>query len=525
MKKLPIVALIGQTNAGKSSILNRMAHRNIAIVAREEGTTRDNVVAKIDDAFILVDTAGLKDPKDEFEASIQDQILDAIESADVILVTLDSSKYFDHRDAKIAKDALRSGKPVLLVLNKCDLGESLPLNEFRALGIAPENTYYVSATTGQGIVNLQKALEFVLSGTGVAPARRHGRSAPSSSTKGRPLGVASIRNASVSSARLLQRSVVTSGHPLEKDSKSLLRLALIGRPNVGKSSLFNTLSKKQQAIVSSRQGTTRDVNRVSVKYKGRQLEIMDTAGLRRPGKREVGIEKFSAIRTLAAIEEADICCLLVDATEPHAKLDQTLAGQIVEAGKGIIVVVTKVDLIDTRSATSETVSHEPYEASEVSEPRNDERERTRLKKVQTSVIDDILNQLERDFDFLPYAPVVLTSSETGENATQLFELALQIDEARHTEVKTSELNKILNEAAVSHPPAGLKNTRPKPKYVVQTDVCPPWFVVHGHDLGLLHWSWKRFLERKIREKYPFIGTPIMLSYRSDNKNDTEEINN
>ena len=123
MKKMPIVALIGQTNAGKSSILNRMARKNIAIVAREEGTTRDNVVAKIDDSFILIDTAGLKDPSDEFEASIQDQILDAIESADVILVTLDSSKYFDHRDAKIAKDALRSSKPVFLVLNKCDLGE------------------------------------------------------------------------------------------------------------------------------------------------------------------------------------------------------------------------------------------------------------------------------------------------------------------------------------------------------------------------------------------------------------------
>ena len=235
--------------------------------------------------------------------------------------------------------------------------------------------------------------------------------------------------------------------------------------------------------MSSKQGTTRDVNRVSVKYKGRELEILDTAGLRKPGKREVGIEKFSAIRTLAAIEEADICCLLVDATEPHAKLDQTLAGQIVEAGKGIIMVVTKVDLLKSSAEDSNT----------------------------------LLDDLERDFDFLPFAPVVLTSSETGENVTRLFELALQIDESRHQEVKTSELNKILGDAMVSHPPAGLKNTRPKPKYIVQTDTCPPWFVVHGHDLGLLHWSWKRFLERKIREKYPFIGTPIMFSFRNDQK--------
>lgn len=445
MSRLPIVALIGQTNAGKSSILNRMAHKNIAIVAREEGTTRDNVMATIDNSFVLIDTAGLKDPADDFEASIQDQIQDAIEAADVILVTLDSSKYFDHRDAKIAKDALRSGKPVYLVLNKCDLGDSLPLTEFRALGVAPERTFYVSATTGQGINKLKEVL---------------------------PKGKAS--NASNS-----------------------LKIALIGRPNVGKSSLFNSLGKKQQAVVSSQQGTTRDVNRVMVRYKGRDIEILDTAGLRKPGKREVGIEKFSAIRTLAAIEEADICCLLVDSTEPHSKLDQSLAGQIVEAGKGIIMVVTKSDLLKDAEPTNffgeENISNR-------------------------TAADFLLDNLEHDYNFLPYAPVIITSSQTGANVTQIFELALEIDAARHTEVKTSELNKILAAAVVEHAPAGLKNTRPKPKYIVQTDTCPPWFVVHGHDLGLLHWSWKRYLERKIREKYPFVGTPIMFSYRSDNKN-------
>ena len=442
MKKLPIVALIGQTNAGKSSILNRMARKNIAIVAREEGTTRDNVMATIDDSFILVDTAGLKDPNDDFEASIQDQIADAIDVADVILVTLDSTRYFDHRDVKIAKDALRSGKSVYLVLNKCDLGESLPITEFRALGVAPENIFYVSATTGQGISKL--------------------------------------------------KGVLPKGKISQKDD--VLKIALIGRPNVGKSSLFNSLAKKQQAIVSSRQGTTRDINRVTVKYKGRDLEILDTAGLRKPGKREVGIEKFSAIRTLAAIEEADVCALLIDSTEPHSKLDQSLAGQIVEAGKGIIMVVTKSDLLDEATPTN-------YFGEENVGNR--------------TAADFLIDSLEKDFDFLPYAPVLITSSETGENVTRLFELTLEIDKNRHTEIKTSDLNKILNEAIVSHPPAGLKNTRPKPKYIVQTDVCPPWFVVHGHELGLLHWSWKRFLERKIREKYPFVGTPIMFSYRSD----------
>ena len=466
MKRLPIVALIGQTNAGKSSILNRMARRNIAIVAREEGTTRDNVMATIDNSFVLIDTAGLKDPTDDFEASIQEQIEDAIETADVILVTLDSAKYFDAKDARIVKDALRSKKPVYLVLNKCDLAESLPITEFRALGIAPENTFYVSATTGEGI----RALESVLLGHGSLRPVVTGE-APSS-------------------------SVVTSGRSQKNNSKALT-VALIGRPNVGKSSLFNTLGKKQQAIVSSRQGTTRDINRVLVKYKGREIEILDTAGLRRPGKREVGIEKFSAIRTLAAIEEADVCCLLVDSTEPHVKLDQTLAGQIVEAGKGIIMVVTKSDLLENAEPTN-------YFGEE--------------NIANRTAADFLLDDLERDFDFLPYAPVILTSSETGSNVTQIFELTLEIDKARHTEIPTSELNKILAEAIVEHAPAGLKNTRPKPKYLVQTDTCPPWFVLHGHSLSLLHWSWKRFLERKIREKYPLVGTPIMFSYRSDDNN-------
>ena len=488
MKHLPIVALIGQTNAGKSSILNRMARKNIAIVAREEGTTRDNVVTTIDDSFILVDTAGLKDPSDDFEASIQDQIQDAIESADIILVTLDSSKYFDHRDAKIAKDALRSKKPVFLVLNKCDLGESLPVEEFRALGIAPEKIFYTSATTGQGIGALKKALaEMSFRRASGAWQGEDERRSPVATGR-----ADAAREKSISASALKETPRSSAGN---------LKIALIGRPNVGKSSLFNALGKKQQAIVSSRQGTTRDVNRVRVKYKGREIEILDTAGLRKPGKREVGIEKFSAIRTLAAIEEADICALLVDSTEPHSKLDQSLAGQIVEAGKGIVMIVTKADLLENAEPTN-------YYGEENINNR--------------TAADFLLDALEKDFDFLPYAPVLITSSETGKNVTQLFELALEIDEARHTEIKTSELNKILANAIVEHAPAGLKNTRPKPKYIVQTDTCPPWFVVHGHELGLLHWSWKRYLERKIREKYPFVGTPIMFSYRSDERSGADE---
>lgn len=476
MKKLPIVALIGQTNAGKSSLLNRFAHRNIAIVAREEGTTRDNVIAKIDHRFLLIDTAGLKDPEDDFEAGIQDQIADAIENADLILLTLDSSKYPDQNDKEIAKKALKSRKPVLLLLNKSDLGESLPDEEFLRLGIKADQTFRISATTGQGINKLKTAILRVLAELVANSSIK--RSYPDSSEISRKSQRESSRNFSDSFAgENSEESWRNKSATIATSSASTLKLALIGRPNVGKSSLFNNLGKKQQALVSSRQGTTRDVNRVEVRYYGRTLELLDTAGLRKPGKREVGIEKFSALRTLAAIEESDICALLVDATEPHSRLDQTLAGQIIDAGKGIVVVITKADLVDN--------------------------------------IDEIIHKLEYDFNFLPYVPVLITSSKTGQNTTRLFELALEIDATRHQEIKTSDLNKILSEAVIEHPPAGLKNTRPKLKYIVQTDICPPWFVVHGRDLGLLHWSYKRFLERKIREKYPFVGTPIMFSYRND----------
>ncbi len=432
---LPVVALIGQTNAGKSSLLNRLAKKNIAIVAREEGTTRDNVSAKIDNRFTLIDTAGLKNPEDSFEASIQNQIEDAINSASLILLTLDSTLFPSEKDKRIAKLALKSKKPVLLVLNKSDRSESLSFTEFCSLGIKEENTIYTSATTGKGIDVLKKTILAKLG----------------------PL------NAS----------------PVKDNTESKLSLALIGRPNVGKSSLFNSLAKKQQAIVSSKQGTTRDINRVEIKFKQRIIEILDTAGLRKPGKREVGIEKFSAIRTLSAIEEADICALLIDATEPHSKLDQTLAGEIVKKGKGIIVVLNKTDLVNS-------------------------------DKVQK-----ILDELEYDFNFISYAPVVLISSKTGLNITKLFELALEIDQNRHLELKTADLNKILNQAILEHTPAGLKNTHPKPKYIVQTDTCPPWFVVHGHGLSTLHWSWKRYLENTVRASVSFVGTPIFFSFRDD----------
>jgi GTP-binding protein len=437
MKKLPTVAIIGQTNAGKSSLFNRISRSRRAIVAKEEGTTRDNVMTKVEhdgSAFWLVDTAGLKDPEDDFEATIQQQIEDASQAADLILVTADSTKYPDQSDRDIAKRALKSGKPVILALNKVDLGGSLDRAEFLRLGI--KNIVETSAEHGTGVKHL---LDMVVA------------------------DIPTVR---------------------PKEDDDALKIALIGRPNVGKSSLFNTLAKKQQAVVANLSGTTRDLNRVTVKYEGQAIEVIDTAGVRRPGKQEVGIEKFSVLRTMQAIEEADICLLLVDSNEIHAQFDQKLAGIINEVGKGLVIVLTKWDTID---------SAEP------------------------EVVDKIRAGISYDFKFVPFAPLVFTSAETGKNVAKLLDLALQIAEERKKELRTSDLNRVLRAAVAAHPPAGLKNTFPKLRYIVQTDTAPPWFVIHGAHLKYLHWSYKRYLERTFRENFGFAGTSIKFSFREEKK--------
>lgn len=435
MKRLPIVAIIGQTNAGKSALFNRISRSRRAIVAREEGTTRDNVTSVVETsrgAFQLVDTAGLKDPADDFEASIQDQIEDAVEMADLILVAMDGTKYPNQDDKAIARKALKSRKPVVLAINKCDLRGNLAEEEFLSLGI--KMRVRVSAEHGTGVKELVELI----------------------------------------------------GGQIEFGKKTIddgaLKIALIGRPNVGKSSLFNVMAKKQQAVVANVAGTTRDVGRVKVRFEKRDVEILDTAGVRRPGKQEVGVEKFSVLRTMQAIEEADVCCLVVDGTEPRSQFDQKLAGIIDDVGKGLIVVVTKWDLVEGK---------------------------------EEGVADGLLAKLSRDLNFVPYAPVVLTSSVDGKNVTKIFELAKEIEQERRREIKTSELNRVLGQAVLTHPPAGLKNRAPKLRYVVQTDVAPPWFVVYGRQVEFLHWSYKRYLENVWRETFGFSGTPIKFSFRDE----------
>jgi len=430
--QLPTVAIIGQANVGKSSLFNRMVRAQQAIVAREAGTTRDSVLGKVDyhdHQFWLVDTAGLKEAEDEFEATIQEQITEASEASDVILVVVDSTQYVSDEDRQIAKRALRTKKPVILVTNKADLKDALHDDEFRRLGI--KTIIRTSAEHNSGITDV------------------------------------------------LNEIIDHIPEKFENEPDDVLRIALIGRPNVGKSSLFNTLAGKQQAIVANIAGTTRDVNRVPVRFKGRDIELIDTAGMRRQGKQEVGIEKFSVLRTLQAIEQADVCFLLMDANELNTQLDQRLAGVIDEAGKGMVIVVNKWDIAEDKDAFTR---------------------------------DMVAPRIAEAFKFTPWAPLIFTSAVTGQNVTKLFDLACEIDARRKQETKTRVLNDLLQRAVQAHPPAGLKNTHPKLRYIVQTDDNPPWFVIHGSDLKFVHWSYKRYFEKLLRETYDYAGTPIKFSF-------------
>lgn len=432
-KKLPIVAIVGRANVGKSSLFNAILARREAIVAREAGTTRDSIAAKASwngQDFWLVDTAGVKDAEDAFEFTIQEQIQQAADSADVIWVVVEADILITEEDRRVAKTALKSRKPVFLVVNKVDKlhGNKDALNDFQRLGIKP--ILPTSTTQHRGIDEL-----------------------------------------------LTQLTEAIPKVTLEEDDNRL-KIALLGRPNVGKSSLFNALAQKQQAIVADRAGTTRDINRSTIRFKGREIEIMDTAGIRRSGRIERGVEYFSVIRSLSAIEQADVCFLLLDSNELSVQLDQKIAGMVKDAGKGLVLVVSKWDAVEERDAFTR---------------------------------DALAPQIAHDFDFVAWAPLIFTSAITGQNVTKLFDLALEIDKARQKRITTSELNTWLRKMVSHHPPAGLKNRAPKLNYMTQEDDNPiPAFKIFGSHTKFLHWSYRRYLERQLRERYGFDGSAVQL---------------
>ncbi|MBW3569084.1 ribosome biogenesis GTPase Der [Candidatus Parcubacteria bacterium] len=432
--KVPIVAIVGRANVGKSSLFNAVIKTREAIVANEPGTTRDALMAKASighpgsrQDFWIVDTAGLKTAEDEFEFTIQEQIIQAADSADIILVMVEAHLPITEEDRRVAKMALKSKKPVMLVANKADKLGRKAADHLQKLGV--KQIFLTSVTHARGIEDLMQSLSAILP------------------------------KASIS---------------LDEDR---IRLGILGRPNVGKSAIFNTLAKKQQAIVSPRAGTTRDVNRNIIKYKGKAIELIDTAGIRRSGKIQKGIEQFSVLRALSVIEQSDVCLLLMDGNELNVQLDQKIAGMIKEAGKGLILVVSKWDIVEKDGFTR----------------------------------DNIAPQIIHNYSFVPWAPLIFTSSVTGQNISKIYDLVLDIVFERSKKLKTPELNRWLRQVINQHPPAGLKNRQPKLNYMVQEHDNPiPAFKIFGAHTKFLHWSYKRYLEKELRRAFGYAGSAVQL---------------
>lgn len=438
MAVTPLVAVVGRPNVGKSSLFNRLTGHRQAIVHDTAGTTRDPNYGSVEwrgGYLTLVDTAGLERVEGEIELQVQDQVRQVADIASLIIVMVDAASMITSDDLEAARLALRTSKPVILALNKVDTATGLDLSIWHRLGIAC--IIETSAIHGRGTGDLLDAIVDQVAITG------------------------------------------------EEPPSPALRLALLGRPNVGKSSLLNAMVGKQQAVVAASAGTTRDVGVASLRYHEQTIELLDTAGMRRRGKIEGGIEKYSVLRTLASIARADIGVVLIDATEIAVAGDLHIAGQVVDAGKGLIIVVNKWDAVERDEHTQ----------------------------------DRVLRRLQKELQFAWWAPVIFVSATTGLNVTKLFELAIQIQARRRTQVPTGPLNRLIEKMVAKQPPAGLKNRSPKLNYMTQTDTNPPTFTGFGTYPEMIHFSYRRYLENGLRAEYDFTGTPIRIDFRAKRKDE------
>ncbi|HVR88974.1 MAG TPA: ribosome biogenesis GTPase Der [Candidatus Limnocylindria bacterium] len=429
-----VVAIVGRPNVGKSTLFNRLVGDRVAIVEDLPGTTRDRLYATADwngREFALVDTGGLVDPRaGPIEAAVRAQAELAIDEADVVLFIVDAKAGILPVEHDVADRLRRSGKPSLIVANKADSwrGEAQSA-EFYALGLGEVHT--VSALQGTGTGDLLDAVLAAL------PA-------------------------------------ITDDTP-QADA----RVAIIGRPNVGKSSFLNTLVGAPRAVVSEIPGTTRDTVDTLMERVGKRVLLVDTAGIRRRGSIEQGIEKYALLRTVRAIERADVAILLVDALEGIVDQDVHIAGYALEAKVGLVLAINKWDAVDRGMETTERVRAE----------------------------------VTREFHFASWMTSHLVSAKTGRNVIETLDDAVRVVASRKTRVSTAELHRILVEAIGAHPHPSVRGTEIRFRHVTQADAHVPTFVFFVDRPDLVHFSYQRYLENRIREHHPFAGTPIHLQFR------------
>jgi GTP-binding protein len=460
MSSLPVVAIVGRPNVGKSTLFNRLIERRLAIIADVPGTTRDRVYGTAEwngRTFTLVDTGGLElEPGTEIEERVQDQARVAIEEADLVLFVVDVHAGLAPLDHEVADRLRRADAPVILVVNKGDNPRrELEAVEFTALGFDPMIT--ISAQHGRNTGDLADLIVDGLPPPTEAEARAEAAASVSGETD-------------LTEEELAELAEAELGAP---------RVAIVGRPNTGKSTFVNRVLGEERMIVSTTPGTTRDPIDTALSLDGQELVLVDTAGIRRRGSIEKGIERYSVLRSMKSIDSADVAIVMTDATEGYTAQDAHVVGYVLERAKGIVLVLHKWDAVEKDEHTA----------------------------------DQWLKRLRRDAPYLAWADIVFASALSGQRVERILREALRVAEERYRRVPTGELNRLIMDAVRAHPPSHVRNRLPKIFYATQVGVAPPTFVIFVNDPEIVHFSYKRYLENQIREKYGFLGTPIRLILR------------
>lgn len=438
----PLVAVVGRPNVGKSTLFNAVVKKRISIVEDIPGVTRDRIYFDAEwlgHEFTMIDTGGIEfiDEGNHFFTSMRYQAELAIREADVIIYVVDGKAGIQPQDEDIAKILRSCGKPVILAVNKIDsVEQEINIYEFYSLGLG--DPIGISAVN---LMNLGDLLDEVLK--------------------------------------------FIKDMPPAEDDEDVIHIALVGRPNVGKSSLTNALLGQDRVIVSNIPGTTRDAIDTHWEYEGAKFVLIDTAGMRRKSKIDIPVERYSIVRALRAVDRSDVALLVIDAVDGVTEQDKKIAGYVHEAGKGCIIVVNKWDLIEKDSKTSQKFEED----------------------------------IRRELAFLQYAPILFASALTKQRINRLAGMVKFVSEQQHMRVSTSVLNELIEDAQLTNPPPSKNGKLLKIYYMTQASVQPPTFILFVNEPNAMHFSYLRYLENRLRETFGFEGTPIRLILRGKKDDD------
>ncbi len=435
-----LVAIVGRPNVGKSTLVNRFVGERIAIVDDQPGVTRDRLYLNCEwnnQEFVVIDTGGLIfEKEDDIHTAVQQQAWLAIDEAEVIVFLVDGQAGLTPVDYNIAKELRQRKKDVILAVNKVDdvYQEDIVVAEFFELGLGDPQP--------------------------LSAIHRH------------------------HTGDLLDKIVSRIDSDITLEQEDALRIAVVGKPNVGKSSIVNTLLGEDRMTVSNVSGTTRDSVDTLCKHNGNNYILVDTAGIRKKSRVRYGIERFSVVRAIKAIQRADVVVVVLDATEPVSEQEQRIAGMAQDMGKASLIVVNKWDLVEDRSSTT-----------------------------MNEYADDIRDRLY----FMNYAPILFTSTVSKKRLFSIFDLCQAASDENQRRITTGLFNEVLNEIVAMNPPPSRKNKRPKISYGTQVSVAPPTFVIFSTHTGLINPPYLRHIERKLRENFGFTGTPLRILKREDDK--------